>query len=52
MNKEDQEKVETLFQLLDLNKQLRLVATSEEQLKQLDKLDKQVEDKLKKLYVH
>lgn len=44
--------IELLFYIQDLNKKLRLEATTEEQIKQLDKIDESISETLKKLYVH
>lgn len=52
MNKSDLKKAIDLFELQDTNKKLRLEATSEEQLKQLDKIDADIAEQLKKIYVH
>ena len=46
------ETIEILFRLQDYNKKLRLEATNEEQLKQLDKIDNNIIETLKKLYVN
>lgn len=44
--------LEKLFNLQDTNKKLRLLATKQEQIEQLDRIDADITEKLKKIYVH
>ena len=50
-DKEKEKIAELLFYKLDQNKNLRLNATSEEQIQQLDRIDNEIIEELKKLYV-
>lgn len=43
--------IENLFNYQDINKRTKLNATTEEQLKQVEKIEKEIEDKMKELYV-
>lgn len=52
MDQVDFDNLEKLFELQDSNKRLRLLATTDEQLIQLDKIDADINEKLKKIYVH
>lgn len=52
MDQVDEKELEKLFEIQDSNKRLRLLATTDEQIKQLDKIDADINDKLKKIYVH
>lgn len=45
------EEVESWFMIQDINKKLKLNVTTEEQLKQVERIDKLIESKLKELYV-
>lgn len=43
---------EKLFSLLDTNKNLRFLSTNELQRSQLDEIDADINERLKKIYVH
>lgn len=43
--------VEAWFTLQDINKAVKLSVTTEEQLKEVEKIEKRIDDKLKELYV-
>lgn len=43
--------IEDLFIFQDINKNAKLKATTEEQLKQIERIDKIIQDKMKELYV-
>lgn len=43
--------IEDLFIFQDINKRTKLNAITEEQLKQVEEVEKEIEDKLKELYV-
>lgn len=43
--------LENLFILQDLNKQLKLNATTSEQLKQVEKVESNIQKEFKKLYI-
>lgn len=45
------QEIEDLFLYQDINKRTKLSATTEEQLRQVEKIEKEIEDKLKELYV-
>lgn len=44
--------LEKLFNLQDTNKKLRLLSTKQEQIEQLDKIDADIIEKLKNVYVY
>ena len=43
--------IENLFIFQDINKRAKLAAETEEQLEQVEKIEKQIEDKFKELHV-
>ena len=43
--------IDDLFIFQDINKRTKLNATTEEQLKQVEEVEKEIESKMKKLYV-
>ena len=47
----DNKEIEELFILEDINKRTKLHATTDDQIKQVEKIEKQNENKLKELYV-
>lgn len=52
MEKENNIKeIEDLFLCQDINKMLKLNTTTEEQLRQVERIEKEIENKLKELYV-
>ena len=51
MKKEDQEKATTLFEFQDLNKNARLCAENENQIKRTEEIEEGILQELKKLYV-
>ena len=52
MEKESKtEEIESLFIVQDINKKLKLSVTTEDQLKEVEKIEKKIENKLKELYV-
>lgn len=50
-NEDNTKEIEDLFIYQDINKRTKLNATTEEQLSQVEKIEKEIESKLKKLYV-
>ena len=51
MNKEDQEKAIALFEFQDLNKNAKLCAENENQIKRTEEIEAGILEELKKLYV-
>lgn len=47
----ENDEIETLFLVQDINKMLKFNTTSEDQLKQIDRIDQLILEKMKKLYV-
>ena len=43
--------IENLFLFQDLNKRVKLHAVTEEQIQQIERIEKQIEDKMKEMYV-
>lgn len=47
----EKDKIENLFIYQDINKRTKLKATTEEQLRQVERIEKEIEKKLKELYI-
>lgn len=52
MNENDKAKIQRLIELLDVNKEMKLNATNEVQLKQLEEVEENINNELKNIYVH